>query len=171
MSLRCYVAQMRARARLVHIGAVVAAVGSLACAVPSAANAAQDPSAPAITRAYNAWATAVADADCDGADVAVLYTPQAILLATFKDYVAGRPAITHYFDDLTCKENLTVTTQRITTERVGAMGYATGLYTFKYDTVDGTTIDVPARFTFVFERRNGQWLIVNHHSSMAPQSI
>ena len=142
----------------------------MAVAAPGTAGAAsENPSAPAITRAYNGWATTLAAANCDGADVAALYTPRAILLATFKEYVAGRSAITGYFDDLTCKENLTVSTQRITSARIGQMGYATGLYTFAYDTVDGTKVEVPARFTFVFELRDGRWMIVNHHSSQNPQ--
>ena len=162
---------MRTLPILMRRAAAVAAVCAVALAAPSVAHAAKDPGAPAIARAYNTWTTALAAADCDGEQVAELYTGQAILLATFKEYVAGRPAITDYFDELTCKENLTVSTQRITTARIGSMGYATGLYTFAYDTVDGTTIDVPARFTFVFELRNGRWLIVNHHSSINPQSV
>ena len=30
---------------------------------------------------------------------------------------------------------------------------------------DGSTTRVPARFTFVYEKENGHWLIANHHSS------
>lgn len=161
---------MQAHSRLTRILAAAVAVGALTLMAPSAALAAQDPSAPPITRAYNNWATALAAADCDGAEVAALYTPRAILLATFTEYVAGRSAITNYFDDLTCKENLTVSTQRITSARIGPMGYATGLYTFAYDSSDGTHVKVPARFTFVFELRNGRWMIVNHHSSQNPQA-
>lgn len=143
----------------------------MALSLSGTARAADNPTAPQITRAYNIWAVALADADCDGAEVADLYTRRAVLLATFTEYVAGRTAITKYFDDLTCKDNLTVSTQRITSVRDGSMGYATGLYTFAYNSIDGVRIEVPARFTFVFELRGGTWMIVNHHSSVNPELL
>jgi len=133
---------------------------------PSATAADRSPSS--IAAAYEQWESAVDAADCDGADVAALYTPRSILLATFKTYVQGRAAITKYFDDLSCNPNLDVTTGRITTGRMGSMGYATGLYTFSYDAANGSRTVVPARFTFVFELRDGRWMIVNHHSSQDP---
>lgn len=154
--------------RAAVIATTVLAVGAVASPPANAEQSA--PRAPAIARAYDTWAAQLASAHCDGADVANLYTSKAILLATFKEYIGGREAITRYFDDLTCKENLTVSTQRITSVRAGSMGYATGLYTFAYDTPDGTSIEIPARFTFVFELRNGRWMIVNHHSSQNPQA-
>lgn len=146
-----------------------AAMSIAVITLPTVAHAAENPSAPSIARAYNTWASALSEADCEGSEVAALYSPAAILLATFKNYVQGREAITEYFDELTCKENLAVSTRRITSARIGSMGYATGLYTFSYETVDGTTVEVPARFTFVFERRDDRWVIVNHHSSQDPQ--
>ena len=50
----------------------------------------------------------------------------------------------------------------------GAMSYATGLYTFSCKNPDGSSTSVPARFTFVFEKHGGSWLIANHHSSKDP---
>ena len=160
---------MRASARI-WLVASIATLAAVTVAAPATVSAAENPSAPSIARAYNTWAAVLEAADCDGAEVAALYTPRAILLATFKEYVQGRAAITNYFDDLTCKENLAVDTQRSTSVRRGSMGYATGLYTFSYTSVDGTKVEVPARFTFVFEQRNGRWMIVNHHSSQNPQA-
>ena len=43
----------------------------------------------------------------------------------------------------------------------------TGYYTFRY-TVNGEPKESPARFSFVFRKRNGRWLIVDHHSSAVP---
>ncbi len=40
-----------------------------------------------------------------------------------------------------------------------------GLYTFTFK--DGSK--VPARFSYVFVRRNGKWLIADHHSSLMPE--
>lgn len=37
-------------------------------------------------------------------------------------------------------------------------------------TQDGVQQQVAARYTFVYEWIDGQWLIVNHHSSTLPES-
>ena len=125
---------------------------------------------PSVARAYHHWIATLEKSDCDGRDMAALYTREGILLATFKTYVQGRADITKYFDDLSCKDSLTVSTQRFTSGSVGAMAYATGLYTFSYRNGDGSMTKVPARFTFVFEKESGHWLIANHHSSKDPET-
>jgi uncharacterized protein (TIGR02246 family) len=43
----------------------------------------------------------------------------------------------------------------------------TGYYTFR-STNKGETKELPARFSFVFRKRDGRWLIVDHHSSAVP---
>jgi uncharacterized protein (TIGR02246 family) len=43
----------------------------------------------------------------------------------------------------------------------------TGYYTFR-STVNGEIKESPARFSFVFRKRNGRWVIVDHHSSAMP---
>ena len=35
---------------------------------------------------------------------------------------------------------------------------------------DGKTTQAPARFSFVYQKRGGKWLIVSHHSSAVPQA-
>lgn len=143
---------------------------ALTMMVTSQAQAAPAADPPTVARAYQHWISTLETSDCDGSDMAALYTKEGILLATFKTYVQGRTDITKYFDDLSCKDTLTVSTQKFTSASVGAMAYATGLYTFSYKNTDGSTTKVPARFTFVFEKRNGIWLIANHHSSKDPET-
>lgn len=134
------------------------------------AQAAPAAGSPSVTRAYQQWVSTLEKSDCDGADMADLYTKHGILLATFSTYVQGSAEITKYFDHLSCHDTLTVSTQKITGASVGAMAYATGLYTFSYKNADGSTTTVPARFTFVFEKSKGKWLISNHHSSKDPET-
>lgn len=43
-----------------------------------------------------------------------------------------------------------------------------GIYEFKI-TKNGEQMVVPARYTFVYEFRNGKWKISHHHSSMMPE--
>jgi len=43
----------------------------------------------------------------------------------------------------------------------------TGYYTFSY-VKDGESKTLPARYSFVYVKRNGRWMIVDHHSSAMP---
>ena len=49
----------------------------------------------------------------------------------------------------------------------GDAAASTGSYTFT-DMRDGQTVRRPARFSFVFHRQDGRWMIVDHHSSSVP---
>jgi uncharacterized protein (TIGR02246 family) len=49
----------------------------------------------------------------------------------------------------------------------GDMAINTGYYTFTYQK-DGESKSLPARYSFVYVKRNGQWMIVDHHSSAMP---
>ncbi|TDR31807.1 SgcJ/EcaC family oxidoreductase [Hydromonas duriensis] len=44
-----------------------------------------------------------------------------------------------------------------------------GVYTFKLTDKAGNQNLVKARYSFVYEYKNGQWLISHHHSSMMPE--
>ncbi|NEK64408.1 MAG: SgcJ/EcaC family oxidoreductase, partial [Xanthomonas perforans] len=44
-----------------------------------------------------------------------------------------------------------------------------GVYTFTLTDKHGNKSNVQARYTFVYEKRDGKWLIINHHSSAMPE--
>ena len=44
----------------------------------------------------------------------------------------------------------------------------TGYYTFSYEK-DGAMQSLPARYSFTLVKRDGEWQIVDHHSSAMPQ--
>ncbi|WP_425512955.1 SgcJ/EcaC family oxidoreductase [Xanthomonas albilineans] len=46
-----------------------------------------------------------------------------------------------------------------------------GVYTFTLNNADGSIVQVQARYSFVYEKRNGRWLIINHHSSVMPEPV
>jgi len=53
----------------------------------------------------------------------------------------------------------------------GNVAINTGIYTFTL-TKQEQEKKVQARYSFVYERQNdGEWLIVNHHSSAMPEEI
>lgn len=45
-----------------------------------------------------------------------------------------------------------------------------GDYTFAWQGADGATVEVLARFTFAYRKENGEWHIVEHHSSKMPDA-
>ena len=51
----------------------------------------------------------------------------------------------------------------------GGMAINSGTYTFS-EVRDGQPTSRPARFSFVYRQRDGRWLIVDHHSSAAPDA-
>lgn len=134
------------------------------CVVAPIANA---DDASDVKGAYNAWATAMASKKPEA--VVGLYDPRARLLATLD----SKPLDTQeerlaYFSGLMKKDNLHV---EIKEEKIEVLDADTaidsGIYAFVYNTAS-KTVNVLARFTFVFEKKNNIWVIAHHHSSVLP---
>lgn len=49
----------------------------------------------------------------------------------------------------------------------GEIAISNGHYAFTFDNI-GEKIRNEARFSFVYQKQNGKWMIVNHHSSFRP---
>jgi uncharacterized protein (TIGR02246 family) len=105
----------------------------------------------------------------DARRVSQRYTEDAVLLPTVSNVPRlSRPEIQEYFEHFLQKQPLGKVDQRNVKFGCNKITDA-GVYTFRI--IDaGKTEYVPARYTFVYENRDGEWLIAHHHSSLMPAS-
>jgi hypothetical protein len=76
--------------------------------------------------------------------------------------------VLEYFTNSTTKRpNLRIAIGEQHVRVYGDTAINSGYYTSR-NSQDGQEIITPMRFTFVFHRRTGRWLIVAHHSSRMP---
>ena len=100
--------------------------------------------------------------------VAACYAEDGILLPTVSNIPrTNREEIADYFKHFLEKKPVGTINHR--TVRLGCNKITdAGIYTFRVVDKEGAASDVPARYTFVYENRDGQWLIAHHHSSVMP---
>lgn len=123
-----------------------------------------------VAAATQAWIDGMASHDPER--VAALYAPDAMLWGTTSPSIRDNSAaIRDYFNLLTRVPpdyKSILGEQRI---RVyGNLAINSGTYTFVGPARDtaGNPLKRPARFSFVYHKRDGRWLIVDHHSSAMP---
>jgi uncharacterized protein (TIGR02246 family) len=105
----------------------------------------------------------------DPQKVADLYAPDAVLLPTISAQIrTERAGLVDYFTHFLAKEPR-ATVKQCVIELLGKNAAVdSGIYDFSLKNEDGERVTVSARFTFVYERIAGKWLIVSHHSSLVP---
>ena len=119
-----------------------------------------------VSAATAAWRAAYDSRD--PARITGMYSPDAVLWGTTAKTVAANPAaIGEYFKDAGTRPNARVTFGEQHIRVYGDVGVNTGYYTFS-NVQAGQATSTPARFTLVFQNRDGRWLIVAHHSSRIP---
>jgi len=103
----------------------------------------------------------------NAAQVAALYAEDAVLLPTVSNVArTSRNEIRDYFEHFLEKKPNGFINQRNVKFGCNKITDA-GIYTFTLN--DGGKIsEVPARYTFVYEQRDGDWKIIHHHSSVMP---
>lgn len=157
------------------ITAVALAVTLTACGTASgneqpttapATTAVAGPSTQEVEALFDTWDRALATGDPQ--QVADLYAPDAVLLPTLSDNVrSDRAEIVDYFEHFLANKP----SGEILESHVAVLGPDTaidaGIYRFTL-AANGTQVD--ARYTFAYERVDGKWLIVNHHSSAMPEA-
>ena len=105
----------------------------------------------------------------DPAPILALYDKEGVLWGTLSPTRRDDPAaIRDYFEKAFKAlpgHKVTFGDQHI---RVyGDTAINTGYYTFSF-VKDGEAKSLPARYSFVYVKQNGNWLIVDHHSSKVP---
>lgn len=103
----------------------------------------------------------------DAKRVSQCYAEDAVLLPTVSNVPRlSRSEIEDYFEHFLQKKPLGKVDQRNVKLGCNKITDA-GIYTFQV--IDaGKRESVPARYTFVYENRDGKWLIAHHHSSLMP---
>ncbi|WP_277207846.1 SgcJ/EcaC family oxidoreductase [Isoptericola croceus] len=154
------------------------AVGAAAASAPQHVEVAQhaqvakhgaQPTRATIDALFGQWNAAVESGDPE--EVADLYASDAVLLPTLSPEVrTTRAGIVDYFEHFLAKNPSGERLQSYVTVLDGRSAIDTGVYRFTFTDEDGTTTFADARYTFVYEKQHGQWLIVNHHSSLLPDA-
>lgn len=162
-------------AALAGAAATLALVSACATGTDTATAAGTPTNAPApvtteeIASLFDEWNAALATGDPEV--VAARYAPDAVLLPTVSDEVRDTPElIESYFTEFLAQSPVGTIDQ--SSARVLADGVATdvGVYTFALTGDDGATQQVQARYSFVYELVDGEWLIAHHHSSAMPET-
>lgn len=120
-----------------------------------------------IKAATAAWAEAFNARDAQR--IAGLYARDAVFWGTISPTIRTTPeAVLEYFTNSTTRRpNLRIAIGEQHVRVYGDTATNSGYYTSR-NVQDGQEIITPMRFTFVFHRRAGRWVIVSHHSSRMP---
>jgi uncharacterized protein (TIGR02246 family) len=120
-----------------------------------------------VAAAGEKWTAIFVDDNPDA--ILALYDDEAVLWGTLSPtLLVGKQALRGYFE-MAFKalpgHKVAFGDQHV---RVyGDIAINTGYYTFSY-VKDGEAQSLPARYSFVYRKRGGSWLIVDHHSSAMP---
>ncbi len=119
---------------------------------------------------FDRWNASLAT--LDPAKVTANYAPDAVLLPTVSNTPrTDRAMIQDYFVHFLEKHPQGVINTR--TVKVGCnLATDVGTYTFLIDGKNpGEHVVVPARYSFIYVLKDGEWLIAHHHSSAMPEPV
>ena len=158
------------RVALVTATAVVA-VGTFAAGVGVAGTGGDDKRASKqqIAGLFDQWNRTLQTGDPE--KVADLYASDAVLLPTVSNKVrADRAAVVDYFEHFLANKPVGKKIETHVNVLDGNSALDAGVYQFTLtDPKTGEKSVVKARYTYEYEKRGGEWLIVNHHSSKMPE--
>jgi len=113
------------------------------------------------------WAAAFSRGDLDA--LMSLYDDEALIWGTSSSQMRkGTRAIRQYYAQLMhAFPGTRIALRETNPRRFGDTGVDSGLYTMRRGTAAGKVIVTSARFTMTYVWRDGKWLIVAQHSSLA----
>jgi uncharacterized protein (TIGR02246 family) len=122
----------------------------------------------AVAALFDDWNFALSS--LDASQVVQRYWPNAVLLPTVSNTPRTTAAmIGDYFEHFIAKRPR----GRIDTRTIQGgcnMAMDMGTYTFSLMDDKGVTSEVAARYTFIYQYRDGGWKILHHHSSAMPET-
>lgn len=119
-----------------------------------------------VRAATAAWVAAFNSRD--PARTVAQYAPDAVFWGTTSQTLRTTPAaVAEYFSNMPATPQTRVAIGEQQVQVMGEVAINSGTYTFT-GVRDGQPTRTPARFTFVFRKRDGRWQIVSHHSSAVP---
>lgn len=117
-----------------------------------------------INHLFDTWNAALATQNPD--QVTALYATDAVLLPTVSNQVRhNHNEIRDYFVNFLAKAPQGVIDESNTRVLSDTLVSNSGVYTFTFG--DGAT--VTARFTYLYALIDGEWKIIEHHSSAMPE--
>jgi uncharacterized protein (TIGR02246 family) len=151
--------------RLIEMIGSLLLVATLTTAPPAVGQMAQ--ANQEIAGAAAKWAAIFVDDNPDS--ILALYDDGAVLWGTLSPtLLVGKPEVRGYFERAyKALPGHKVAFGKQVIRVYGEIAINSGYYTFSY-LKDGQTRSIPARYSFVYRKRDGNWMIVDHHSSAMP---
>ncbi len=151
----------------VYVALLAAPGAGLAKDYASVAPPPADPAQREIAALFETWNQALASGE--PAKVARLYAERGVLQPTVSNWVrVGHSEIADYFQHFLALKPRGVINHREIRVLDENTAVDAGVYTFSLDK-GGSVEEVQARYTYLYERIDGEWKIVVHHSSAMPE--
>ncbi|MCZ0987857.1 SgcJ/EcaC family oxidoreductase [Streptomyces diastatochromogenes] len=159
----------RIRAAVVTGAALVTAASVTAGVSAAGPRPEAKPSKAQVASLFDRWNAALQTGDPE--KVAKLYADDAVLLPTVSNKIRTDHAqIVDYFEHFLANKPVGKKVRTIVNVLDRNSAIDTGIYQFTLtDPKTGKKRVVEARYSYEYEKRGGQWLIVNHHSSVMPE--
>lgn len=152
--------------RIQYFVAMLFAVLLSSCASTGGSGSTDPAAREQVTAAVAAWVAAYDSRD--PARILAQYAPDAVFWGTSSKTVRVTPAqIAEYFKDAAKRLEARASIGEQHIRVYGDVAVATGYNTFS-DVRDGKRVPNPARFSMLFHKRDGKWILVDHHSSRLP---
>lgn len=124
------------------------------------------PDVPDVAERLTAWTAAIETGTVD--QVMEMYDRDAVMFSVFAVKPLETPkAMRNYYEEVFKNPDRKVQVTQSQVRTFGNVALNSGLYRISYKQ-DGETIVIPSRFSFTYVLKDGEWIIIEHHSSKVP---